>query len=287
MTEFISIEEERELFEAGYINLAAIQNKVRAFEDDDYDDGSIDAKVVDDFQRYVNHCKFFSTQIFNIDENKQEISFNPKFLATNEYSLFLKLHQLNCNQKTNATPDQEKVRIECEQKRQLLTSIFEKIVGEALVALFDNKSAEYLISDCNSNENFSIKHLSNKTGWEFRSEFRKKPINQADGKCDIVFWKSLDELPGEIILLIQCKTGRNWRDGGAVDMELWWRKIGFPTQPIKCYAITDILTSKEQHSNALETHGLILDKKRILNLLSNHNNPSIKEIRNEISLQIN
>jgi hypothetical protein len=117
---------------------------------------------------------------------------------------------------------------------------------------------------------------------------RELKHEEGDGCCDIVFWKKIDDNPGNLTVLIQCKSGKNWSRGKAVEFNLWTTGLlSFNVNPTIAYAITDLLT-KEQIKSQSKLKGLIFDRARIIKLLANFNSTEIQNIRTKIQeLQLN
>ena len=285
MSKSILIDDELFLLENKRIDRTIIRDFIEDCNDlpqieEGYQEEFLESEVNNKFEKYRNYCQLFSKDVFEISDS--EIRFCSAFTAFSEYKLLIELHQTKCSEKKLDDPYKEQQRLTCIQNKQKLTAIFERVVAESLVSLF-NCESDYMISDKSHNNNFTIEDLCKKTNWKFLDNFTHKPIEQGDGKCDIVFWANFfDEFPGEIILLVQCKSGTNWNNGIGVQLSVWKSKINFLTKPIVCYAISDRLTTRDAHANTMPSHGLILDRIRLISLLSRHNNNHIKVIREQI-----
>ena len=55
-----------------------------------------------------------------------------------------------------------------------------------------------------------------------------------DAGVDIIAWRKIDQRKGQIVLLVQCASGKNWRKkGGDIKRRLWNQLVFWAVEPIK------------------------------------------------------
>ena len=93
---------------------------------------------------------------------------------------------------------------------------------------------------------------------------KEYPSYRKDRNLDILAWIPFnDGRPNQIIVMVQCASGRNWRSKTKeLNLEAWKKYIHFLSPPIRSFTLPDIITDdrfEEQSTDA----GLILDRSRI------------------------
>ncbi len=227
------------------------------------EDDSIDSEVDDDINRYKELFDIYGETVFTWDDETKAISLHKDFKAIEEYLYCLACHLLTEEEKEKAIGKNK--------------FCFEKIVGEVLKVLF-GKDSHYEITDAHNTP--SIKDIAEKMNEEFVQEIEKGK----DAACDIVFWKCIEKsLGSNIIVLAQCKTGNNWKDGKSVYVDFWRTLIIFSIPPIKAFAITDLVVDRKDIRRCTKQRGLFLDRASIIKILSNQDNEGLQNIRADIS----
>ncbi len=93
---------------------------------------------------------------------------------------------------------------------------------------------------------------------------KEYPSYRKDRNLDVMAWIPFDDgRPNQIIVMVQCAAGRNWRSKTKeLNLEAWKKYIHFLSPPIRSFTLPDIITDdrfEEQSTDA----GLILDRSRI------------------------
>jgi hypothetical protein len=254
---------EKEILKNGYISKHEIRERIEGEYEENEDEFVIDGYVSDKFNEYEHLVKIFENNVFISNEETKTITVHSKFSAKKEHLLCLKLMETN----------DEKLRVK-------MSRLFEEIVAESLISLMGSNSYYELVDASNKDRCIDIKTLSKNMGLEFRRELQKYP-QEGDGCCDIVFWKKIDENPGIISILTQCKSGAKWKEGKAVELGIWNELINFTIPPIRAYAISDIIKKEYIDSQSVQK-GLIFDRVRLIKLLANFNSEKIIQIRKKI-----
>jgi len=262
----MSTDKEKKLID-GTVSKNDLRREIEEQYDDEseYGEGYLESKLDDEFKIYEDLVSSFGKKVFDFNESTQVIKLNKNFKAKKEYLLCLSLME-----------DQE------ESKRTKMARYFEEIVAESLVSLFGDNST-YELCDNSRGGSFSVKALAEKMQEEFYRELRNdKNIQEGDGSCDIVFWKRIDENPGLVSILVQCKSGKKWQRGEPVRCDVWAKLINFTVKSMKAYAVTDLLSIEEIKYQSLQK-GMIFDRVRIVKLLADFDSNKINAIRGDIA----
>ena len=254
----IDLEKEKKLLEKGEISIQEIRDELT----DEYDDTDEyrESKISDEFKKYKTICDTFGEKIFTYDDKTKTITLNEKSKSES------KMEHLFCIHLLENTVEQE------------TTKIFENLVAESLKSYLGDESEYEIVDDFKERDIFC--KLNEEKGINIDNT---KKINP---RCDLICWKTLDERVGKIVLLVQCKSGKKWRKGKGVNIRGIETIIDFASNPIPVYAITDLLSPEDIYKESKEK-GLILDRKRIVLLLSKKESSKIMEIREKISEIIN
>lgn len=93
------------------------------------------------------------------------------------------------------------------------------------------------------------------------------PSRFKDRGVDIVSWKPFRELrSGQVVLLLQCAAGQNWKNKAPVPLTAWNQYIHWGCNPIAGFAIPSIISRTDWHEISLEK-GIMFDRVRLYNLL--------------------
>lgn len=90
------------------------------------------------------------------------------------------------------------------------------------------------------------------------------PKHRKDRGVDIIAWKSFDDnRSSQVVVLLQCASGRNWRNKlREVNLDAWGQYIHWANRPVKGFAMPTILEKEDFHDVCVDA-GLMLDRTRI------------------------
>jgi len=86
---------------------------------------------------------------------------------------------------------------------------------------------------------------------------------------DIIAWRNFDPRKGQIVILVQCASGKNWRKkGGDIKPKLWNQLVFWTVDPIKAltfpYAFDfDSPEAEDEWIYCAYDAGLLLDRLRL------------------------
>ncbi len=231
-------------------------------EDYDIEGCNVENELNDKFNRCKDLVGLYGEAVFCYDEDSELIEFDKKFRAREEYLLCISAILINDGYH--------------------ISEYFEKITAEAIKSyLGDNtkyKFIDILKKSCDF-ERFCNEELHEKPRHDANKTFR----HSDNIRSDIIVWKPLDQVGGKIILLVECKSGQKWKKGFPVNIDMWKNLIEFGAQPIKVFAIADLLVDNSQETLGESSEkGFILDRVRLIRLLANSNNKEIESIRSDI-----
>ncbi len=265
----ITSQYENKLLQLGRISLCEIRDEL---EQRSTGNSLDESEVNDEFSRYKSLIDLFGNSVFQYDRITKTVSVNPNFKARSEYILCLA-----CIYGAGSFSD---------SKQKRLSRLFEKVVCHSL--------RSYL--GCTSKCLEDVDDLSGENLWDFCkkelfespnesvSEYRNKNMKDILAECDLIVWSPfVDKRGGKLILLVQCRSGKNWTEKGGVNIDLWkGALVNFCSDPVKVYAIADIEENAVQLLNRSKQKGLIIDRARIVSLLALACNKELQDIRKEI-----
>lgn len=135
--------------------------------------------------------------------------------------------------------------------------LFERITEQAVRNFIGGKSLRTGFPN-----KVPVKDIAKEINERFNYEY---PSYRQDRDLDLVAWKDFgDDRSSQIILLIQCAAGHNWKSKlKDLNVNAWRKYIHFACKPVKAFSIPVIISDK----NDLEEHstdgGIILDRSRI------------------------
>lgn len=97
-----------------------------------------------------------------------------------------------------------------------------------------------------------------------------------DEGVDIVAWNPLPDKRGaQLIVLAQCKTGRDWQsDLSDLPLDVWKEQMGWPVAPVKAFAFPyQHLGDQDNWSYIARKGGIPLDRLRLLTLIRDERIP--------------
>lgn len=156
------------------------------------------------------------------------------------------------------------------QERKLVSKLFEKVTAAALGRYVGGKSlctGHPREEPVPSRFNDLLGYLSS----ELRESSRRlRALNPdtKDCKADVVVWRPFpDERGGQIVVMAQCATGKNWRTKlTELNVGLWERYIEFVVSPIRAFAIPFVESDPALWLEYGTLGGIALDRLRITRL---------------------
>ena len=103
--------------------------------------------------------------------------------------------------------------------------------------------------------------------------------DKKDGGLDLLlcYQPFLDNRGGIPVYLVQCASGKHWKDKlYTPDLKIWTKIINFMATPRKAFAIPFALPDKEFRARCNQVDGMLLDRYRIL-AAGNHNTEWISD----------
>lgn len=89
-----------------------------------------------------------------------------------------------------------------------------------------------------------------------------------DRGIDAVGWIPFAERrSGQVVVLLQCAAGHDWKDKLAVPMENWCRYIHWSCRPVPAFSVPCVISERDWHEESGKK-GILFDRARIVNLLS-------------------
>lgn len=236
---------------------------------DESKDAILESEVNDLFAKISEIAQIYGEKVFRVDNANGVIYFDENFKAKSEYWLCLFRMRLGQIQTSDNT-----------QKKT--AKLFEEIAAKAIQKyLGDN--AEYVLIDTESN--VDIEEIFQKILLEKHHPNIRENFEQYDLKTDIIAWKRIDERAGKIILLVECKGGKQWRREGVVNENAWAENIGdFSAAPIKAFCIADLLVDTDELHRCGKQRGIIFDRARIIRLLAQADSEGLQKIRKRIKM---
>lgn len=152
--------------------------------------------------------------------------------------------------------------------------LFERISREAVERYLSGKAKVFgwpfdeIVSPADSEESQimrKIKELASDMGERF---VEAPAARYKDRGIDVVGWIPFtDKRSGQVVILLQCAAGQNWKDKNPVPVEAWCEYIHWSCNPSKAYAVPCVVDERDWHDES-KIKGIIFDRIRIINLLS-------------------
>jgi len=94
--------------------------------------------------------------------------------------------------------------------------------------------------------------------------------NFKDRGLDVIAWKPFgDGRPNQVIFLLQCACGLNWRaKTNTLPTDAWCQYIHWACNPIKGFCVPKIFTRKREFHDISKEAGLLIDRARIFRNIS-------------------
>lgn len=148
--------------------------------------------------------------------------------------------------------------------------LFERLVSEALKKYVGKAEVFGWPFDANqSPDDMTI--LGAKTeemASKLNERFKETPaIRFKDRGLDVVGWKPFGEKrSGQLVLLVQCAAGHDWKKKKPVPIDAWREYIHWASSPIRAFAVPCVVSKRDWH-DVHKDLGLIVDRIRLFNLL--------------------
>lgn len=135
--------------------------------------------------------------------------------------------------------------------------LFERLSNEAVKNFIGGKSFR-----AGFPPGMPVKDIARKINERFCYE---PPSSRKDRDLDIVAWKDFgDERSSQLILLMQCAAGHNWKQKKKdLNLDAWSKYIHFASKPVKGFSIPVIISDKKDLEEHSTDAGIILDRARI------------------------
>jgi hypothetical protein len=104
---------------------------------------------------------------------------------------------------------------------------------------------------------------------ELKERFTEAPpAHFKDRGVDIIGWVPFSEgRSSQLVILLQCAAGLDWKNKVPVPLEGWYQYIHWAHNPVKAFAVPGVITERDWHETSTDK-GLLFDRARIVNLLS-------------------
>jgi hypothetical protein len=94
------------------------------------------------------------------------------------------------------------------------------------------------------------------------------PARFNDRGVDVIGWiPFLEGRSSQLVLLLQCYAGQDWKGKLPVPLASWYQYIHWSFNPIAGFAVPRVITERDWHEGSTDK-GLLFDRARIVNLLS-------------------
>ena len=143
---------------------------------------------------------------------------------------------------------------------------FERISNEAVKNYIRGNSLIYGFPNDQNVQDIAINHL--------RELFNYlPPAYRKDRNLDIVAWNPWgDHRASQIILLVQCAAGANWKTKiKELNIRAWEKYIHFAANPIKGFSVPVIISDREMLHEISTDAGVIIDRPRLYKETFNKN----------------
>ena len=167
-----------------------------------------------------------------------------------------------------------------------ITKLFERLTSEA-VKRYLSGEANVFGWPTEEGTQASIKTRIIEVSNRLNEKFAESPAEKyKDRGLDVIGWKPFGEKrSSQIVVLLQCAAGINWRKKTMdLPMRAWEQYIHWACNPIKAFAVPCIISSREWHDVSKEA-GILFDRIRILNLLQE--GEIDEDLGNELEVWIN
>ena len=91
------------------------------------------------------------------------------------------------------------------------------------------------------------------------------PSNRKDRNLDMIVWKPFDdERSSQLIALIQCAAGNNWKlKLKELNLDAWCKYVHWAARPLKGFAIPTVIASEDDMHEHSTDAGILFDRARL------------------------
>jgi len=192
---------------------------------------------------------FYYTKFFTVEERSVESSFDASTKPEYSFCLLLSLYG-------NPTDTLKAAKL------------FEKVSSAAMKNYLCGEGIVFGFPRPDPDEN-SIKQGIMKAANETNERFVEAPSEKyKDRGVDIIGWKPFfDKRSSQVVVLLQCAAGHNWRDKAiTLPLPSWTQYIHWAHDPITGFSVPCVIPDQEWHEVSRDA-GVLFDRIRILNLL--------------------
>lgn len=135
--------------------------------------------------------------------------------------------------------------------------LFEEVSNIAVKRYINGESIT-----CGFPMKLKAKELSRLVKEDFVKDY---PKFRQDRNLDVMVWRPFgDNRPSQLIILVQCAAGKNWRDKTKeLNIKAWQSYINFLSPPLKSFTLPDIISDAERFEDYSHDSGIIFDRSRI------------------------
>jgi hypothetical protein len=135
--------------------------------------------------------------------------------------------------------------------------LFEHISNSAVKSYINGEAVV-----CGVPRRLTASELAAKVNERFTREY---PSFRKDRNLDVLAWKPFqDGRPNQIVMLVQCAAGKNWRTKTKeLNLKAWSSYIDFMCVPIKGFTLPDIISDVARFDDYGQDAGVIFDRSRI------------------------
>lgn len=161
------------------------------------------------------------------------------------------------------------------QTSQPGTKVFERISGEAIQRYINGQLFVFgwpPLENVEKKIASRVKQVAQLTGERF---VEAPGVRYKDRGLDIVVWKPFEEASdgsrrtGQLVVLSQCAAGHDWRKKTReLPMASWKDYIHWSSEPLPAFSVPCIIEDDLWHDICKEVEGLVFDRIRIVNSLS-------------------
>lgn len=159
------------------------------------------------------------------------------------------------------------------------TKLFEKLVCYAVKLYLSGKAVVFGFPDLDPDKETTtqaqkkmrlIERKMRQIAEDLNEKFIEPPSSHdaKDRGVDVIGWIPFDEKrSSQIVILMQCAAGHNWKDKHEVYIDAWCDYIQWGRRPIHAFAVPCIIPENDWKEKSRDK-GLLFDRARIINLLS-------------------
>lgn len=157
---------------------------------------------------------------------------------------------------------------------QLPAKLFERIASKAVKEYLCGNAVVFgwpfdPADNAGAEDEPQIKRKIKKVAEDLSEKFcESPPARFNDRGVDVVGWIPFEERrPGQVVVLLQCFAGRDWKNKLPVPLEAWCQYIHWGNNPVRAFAVPTIIPERDWHEGSTDK-GILFDRPRIVNLVS-------------------